>query len=1251
MDALGNRATSIYDAVGQVTASVDALGRRTTAVFDAVGNVVEMQDALGNRTTSVFDAANRQIASVDALGRRTTTVFDVRGQVEAMVDGLGTFTQSLYDANGNTLASIDALGNRTTSVYDELNRAYAQVDALGNRTTSVFDAVGNRIASIDALGRRTTFNYDALNRIITKTDALNGVESYTFDSRGNRTSLTDPVGNTTTWVYDSLNRVTTETDPLGANKTFAYDEIGKLISQTDRLGKRRDFGYDAVDRRTSEVWFTSGTAVQTQTWNYDAAHQLLSTSDPDGTYTYTYDDAGRVSTVQQSFSLTLTFQYDAVGNRTRVQDSKGGTTTITFDTRNRQTVEELGGSGITGVKQTRTYTLNDQLATATRETYTMGMWQTAGTSTYSYDALDRTTGITHKNNMGMAIATYVYAYDAENRLTSEVLNGTTRTYSYDNTNQLTSDAGTAYSYDANGNRNMSGYSTGAGNRISTDGVRTYTHDANGNVTQTTVGANGETWVYGYDHRNQLLTAAYSATSGGAVTKRVTFAYDSYGNKISREAWDGTTTSTERYGHDGWDTAKPAPIGNENFDVWVDLDGSNNLTTRRMYGPEFDGVTLRQNASGDVGWYLTDRLGSVRGIANGSGTPLTTLTYNAWGEVLTNSTPAQSDSRTYTGRIADTLIGGYDYRDRWFLHSRFLQQDFEGFTPGDPNLYRYVGNGPTNGTDPSGKDEIKVVGNDLIYYPTGGKMKSGQGYTLAQINGYDPKGNPYVNYGGVKIPVWLLEQRASDYKSGKDVGWGHPNQLNFIANVFWPQAVTATKELYPMMGSGNPKVSEWGQAEKNGLTSGEILRQQETALNALKQDELQKKLQSQFAAEVAKRDALTRVTLRETARLLLQDPSAIKILETDPKGRKIAVLRLPSGEYLKVEVQLAANANFTLAAQNLESFYGVTPCSDSLAFSGSFQKQLDIFGQYQNKATRENIHTTLTGWGITPEVYVPVSNGYVMVVPGIGRTANAVWDHHKKYYDEPWNYWDDLHTVAEYVPVVKTAVALELAIHYWDKNPELANKYLLQAGLEFVDDVATVSTLGELLVAKKVGTGTVRTKLSTNGTPNSTIIAQAEGASQYATLPESTLNKRQLGLHKLLGEQGSTAVVRKSDVSMADLVRIGRVTGDEYTIFTKGGQRLIIRGYGNELRVSEQLAIELRAGTHGKWSGHTHPPGYGVTPSTVDRSFLPPGQQRSAIWGDATSPTIFHTTPADDDMFHSIRRQELMRRFYEQQERK
>jgi hypothetical protein len=33
--------------------------------------------------------------------------------------------------------------------------------------------------------------------------------------------------------------------------------------------------------------------------------------------------------------------------------------------------------------------------------------------------------------------------------------------------------------------------------------------------------------------------------------------------------------------------------------------------------------------------------------------------------------------------------------------RWLEEDPIGFDAGDPNLYRYVGNAPTNETDPSG----------------------------------------------------------------------------------------------------------------------------------------------------------------------------------------------------------------------------------------------------------------------------------------------------------------------------------------------------------------------------------------------------------------------------------------------------------------------------------------------------------------------------------------------------------------------
>jgi uncharacterized protein RhaS with RHS repeats len=38
--------------------------------------------------------------------------------------------------------------------------------------------------------------------------------------------------------------------------------------------------------------------------------------------------------------------------------------------------------------------------------------------------------------------------------------------------------------------------------------------------------------------------------------------------------------------------------------------------------------------------------------------------------------------------------------------RWMQQDPIGFAGGDANLYRYVGNSPTNYTDPAGLDEKK-----------------------------------------------------------------------------------------------------------------------------------------------------------------------------------------------------------------------------------------------------------------------------------------------------------------------------------------------------------------------------------------------------------------------------------------------------------------------------------------------------------------------------------------------------------------
>ena len=111
----------------------------------------------------------------------------------------------------------------------------------------------------------------------------------------------------------------------------------------------------------------------------------------------------------------------------------------------------------------------------------------------------------------------------------------------------------------------------------------------------------------------------------------------------------------RFGVDGWATAEPKAVGNENFNDWVDLDGSNNLTMRRAFGTGFDQPVARMTSGGTVNWYLTDYQGSVRLVIDNSDTVVATTVYSANG-VLTSG--SLSDRYGYTGMQLDSLLGLY-----------------------------------------------------------------------------------------------------------------------------------------------------------------------------------------------------------------------------------------------------------------------------------------------------------------------------------------------------------------------------------------------------------------------------------------------------------------------------------------------------------------------------------------------------------------------------------------------------------------
>ncbi len=93
----------------------------------------------------------------------------------------------------------------------------------------------------------------------------------------------------------------------------------------------------------------------------------------------------------------------------------------------------------------------------------------------------------------------------------------------------------------------------------------------------------------------------------------------------------------------------------------------------------------------------------REIADASGAVLDEISYDSFGNVLSETNPEQGDRFKFTGREYSPELGIYYYRARWYDpgSGRFISQDPIGFSAGDPNLYRYVGNAPGDGTDPEG----------------------------------------------------------------------------------------------------------------------------------------------------------------------------------------------------------------------------------------------------------------------------------------------------------------------------------------------------------------------------------------------------------------------------------------------------------------------------------------------------------------------------------------------------------------------
>jgi RHS repeat-associated protein len=451
-----------------------------------------------------YNARGQVTAQCGVVPGNATTMAYACGSSANAPSGVRQSTTTYCEAGDVTAGTCPLLGlvkstdGARTDVADGVFHSYYAADeqvAGGDEgdPNALAYRKGDLWKVTNALGQITEYvSYDGAGRVKRIKDANGVITDMTYHARG--------------WLQTRTVRANANGTPnasLDATTTLTYDNVGQVTRVAQPDGAFIDYTYDDAHRLT-DINDNLGNKIA---YTLDAAGNRIAenTRDPSNTLTRTlgrvYNSLGRLHKLLNAQSAETVFTYDANGNQDTVTDALTRVTDSDVDPLNRliQSTDALMGN------TKYRYDARDNLVEVT---------DAKNLSTgYTYDGLNNLIQLTSPDTGETS-----YTYDAAgNRATQTDARGTVSTYSYDVLNRLTeiaypNDPGVAFTYDETHSECEAGETFGIGRLTGfTDptGRTLLCYDLRGNVRRKIAMVNGvdrvTAWTYTVADRLSELT--------------------------------------------------------------------------------------------------------------------------------------------------------------------------------------------------------------------------------------------------------------------------------------------------------------------------------------------------------------------------------------------------------------------------------------------------------------------------------------------------------------------------------------------------------------------------------------------------------------------------------------------------------------------------------------------------------------------------------------------------------------------------